>query len=107
MINYADGKIINFNHLIFNPLFVNWINFLACVININKDKKSNFRAKSPSDPWWSDPSNTGAMAAHCYLRGVKKKIKIKLNLISLEKYEFIHNSFEEAHKPMKLFMNLM
>ena len=108
MINYADGKMINFNHLIINLLFVNWINFLAyCVININQDKKSNFRAKSPSDLWWPDPSNTRAMAAHCYLRGVKKKIKSKLDLISSEKYEFIHNSFEVAHKPVKLFMNLM
>ena len=64
VINYADGKMINFNHLIINPLFVNWINFLACVINIMMHhsagiRKPIFSLNSPSDPWWPDPSQTG------------------------------------------------
>ena len=64
VINYADGKMINFNHLIINPLFVNWINFLGCVISTMMHhsagiRKPIFSLNSPSDPWWPDPSQTG------------------------------------------------
>ena len=97
VINYADGKIINFNHLIINPLFVNWINFLACTLHDQHHstgiRKPIFSLNSSSDSWWADPSQTGwrQHTSHCYPRGVKKKMLI-LNLICFRELWILHNS---------------